>query len=143
MLIGNVETLQQNRRIGFGGIAVFFADDAFQFAQLHAILIGHLVLGIDQLAFFQSGPQAPVAHDDGVDHAIVIEGKLVLAQHAELARTDDGSFLRLQFAGQQLHKRGFARAIGPGEAIALPRHKAGGDFVKQNFGAVAHGHIAD
>ena len=143
MLVGNIEALQQNRGVGFGGVAVFLADNAFQFAEFHAVRIGHLVLGIDDFAFFQSGPQAPVAHDDRVDHAILVEGKLILAQNAELPRADDGSLLRLKFAGQKLHEGGLAGAVGAGEAVALPRNKAGGNFVEQNFGAVAHGHIAD
>ena len=79
---------------------------------------------------FQSRPQTAVAHDDSVDHAILVEGELILTQNAKLARTNDSSLLRVEFAGQKLHKRGFARAIGAGEAVALPRHKTGGHFVK-------------
>ncbi len=66
-LVGNVEALQQNGGVGFGGVAVFLADDAFQFAELHAVGVGHLRLGIDSVALFQGGPQPLVAHDDGVD----------------------------------------------------------------------------
>jgi hypothetical protein len=84
-----------------------------------------------------------VAHDDGVDRGVGIEGELILAQDAELAGTHDGALLRIEFAAEQLHERGFARAVGPGEAIALARRKRRRDFIKQNFCAVAHGHIAD
>ena len=142
-LVRNVEALQQNRSIGFGGIAVFLADDAFEFAQFHAVRVGHLMLRIDNFAFFERSPQAPVAHDDRVNHAILIEGELILAQNSELARAYDSSLLRLKFAGQKLHERGFTRAVGAGKAVALPRNKAGGNFVEQNFSAVAHGHVAD
>ena len=71
-------------------------------------------LRVDDFALFQRGPQALVAHDDGVDDAIFVEGKLVLAQHAELARADDGSLLRLKFAGQKLHEGGLAGAVRAG-----------------------------
>src|SRR5208282_2610896 len=141
--VGNVETLQQNRRVGLGGVAFFLADNAFQFAEFHTVGVRHLMLRIDQFTFFESGPQAPVAHNDRVNHTILIEGELILAQHTELARADDGSLLRFKFTGQKLHERGFARAVGAGKAVALPRNKSGGNFVEQNFGAVAHGHIAD
>ena len=141
--VWNVEPLQQNRGIALGGVAIFLADDAFEFAEFHTVRIGHLMLRIDDLALFECGPQTPVAHDDGVDDAIFIEGKLILAQNAKLARPDDGSLLRVEFAGQKLHERGFPRAVRAGKAVALPRNKSGGNFVKQNFGAVAHGHIAD
>ena len=42
-LVGNVEALQQHRGVALGGVAVFFADNAFQFAEPHAIGVGHLV----------------------------------------------------------------------------------------------------
>ena len=140
--IGNIETFEQDGRVTLRAVAVFLADDAFQFAQLHAVRVGHLRLGINLVALFHGRPQALVAHDDGIEHAIFIECKLILAQHAQLSRANHSSLLRLEFAGQKIHEGGFAGAIWPGQAIALPRRKRRGYFVKQNFGAVAHGHIA-
>ena len=64
-------------------------------------------------------------------------------KHAQLPRTHHRSLLRIHFAGQDLHERGFARAVGPGQAIALARRERRGNFVEQNFSAVAHGHITD
>ncbi len=142
-LVGNIEALQQNRGVRFGGVAVFLADDAFEFAEFHSVRVRQFRFRIDDFAFFESGPQAAIAHDDRIDDAILIEGKLILAQNSQLARADDGSLLRFKFTGEKLHERGFTRPIGTGEAVALPRNKAGGNFVEQNFGAVAHGHITD
>ena len=42
--VGDVETLQQDRRIALGGVAVFFADNAFEFAETHTVFVGHLGL---------------------------------------------------------------------------------------------------
>ena len=142
-LVGNVEPLQQNGGIALGGVAVFFADDAFEFAELHAVGVGDFGLLVDGVALLHGRPQAFVAHDDGIDRGMGVEGKLILAQHSELAGTDDGALLRIQFAAEQLHERGFAGAVGPGQAIALARRERRRDFIEQNFGAVAHGHIAD
>ncbi len=142
-LVGNVEPLQQNRRVRFGRIAVFLADNAFQFAEFHPVGVGHLMLRVNEFPLFESRPQPLVPHDHRVDHAILIERELVLAQHAELPRTHHRSLLRLQFARQKLHERGFPRAIRPGQPVAFPRNKARGYFVKQNFSAVAHGNIAN
>src|ERR1700688_2974095 len=128
--VWNVEALQENGSIALRGVTVFFADDTFKFAELHAIGIGHFWLGINYFAFFQSSPQTLVAHDHGVDDAILIKGKLILAENAKLPRTHDGSLLRVKFAGQKLHKRRFAGAIRARQTIALPRHKAGGNLVK-------------
>ena len=57
--------------------------------------------------------------------------------------TDDGAFLRFEFSAEQLHECGFAGAVGAGESVALAWGEGGGDFVEQNFGAVAHGNITD
>ena len=38
-----------------------------------------------------------------------------------------------RLAGQNLHERGFARAIGPGQAIALAWRKHRGNFVEQTL----------
>src|ERR1700730_221597 len=139
--VGNIEAFEQDGRVTFRGIAVFLADDAFQLAQLHAIRIGHLRLGINPVALLHRRPQTLVAHDDGIEHAIAVKCKLVLAQHTQLFRADDSALLRLELAGQQIHEGGLACAVRSRKAVALPRREAGGYLVKQNFGAVAHGHV--
>jgi hypothetical protein len=141
--VGNVQALQQDRGIALGGVAIFFAYDAFQFAELHAICIGHVVPGIDSVSFLHGGPEPLVAHDDSVDHTEGIEGELVLTQNAQLPWAHHRSFLGVEFAAEQLHERGLPGPVGAGQAIALARRKRRGDFFKQYFGAVAHGHIAD
>ena len=108
-LVGYVKTLQQDCGIGFGGIAVFFADNAFQLTQPHPVFVGELGFLIDGVALLQGSPQALVAHHDGVNHAKHVERKLVLVQHAEFLRTYYGPLLRIEFSGQELHECGFAR----------------------------------
>jgi len=140
--VGNIEPLQQNRSIRFGGVAVLFANDAFQLAELHSVFIRKFRLGMNPIALFHRGPQALVAHHHGIDDTVGVKGKLVLAQHAELLRTHDGPLLGIEFAGQKPHKRRLARAVRSGKTIALARREGRGHFFKQNFGAVAHGNIA-
>ncbi len=45
----------------------------------------------------------------------------VLAQDAKFLRPDHVALLRLDFAGQQLHERGLARAVRTGQAVASAR----------------------
>ena len=90
----NVEAVEEDGGVGFGGVAVFVADDAFELAQAHAVGVGQFGLLVDAVALFKGGPEGLVAHDDGVDDAVGVEGELVLAQDAEFARADDGAFLR-------------------------------------------------
>ena len=134
----DIEALQQNGGIALGGVSVFFADDAFEFAEFHPVFVGHVVLGVDRVALLHSRPEAFVAHDDAVDRRVRVKGKLVLAEDAELARADHGAFLRLHFAAQQLHECRLSGPIGTGQAIAFAWREGRGNFFKQNFGAVAH-----
>ena len=93
--VGNVETLQQNGGVALGGIAVFFADNAFEFAKFHAVGVGDLGLLVDGVAFLHGRPKPLVAHDDAVDGGIGIERELILAQDSELAGSDYCAFLRI------------------------------------------------
>ena len=98
-------------------------------------------LGVQRVALLQSLPERRVAHDDGVDHAEFVERKLILAQDAELFRAGDGAFGRLDFAGQDLHQRGLARAVGAGDGVAAAGKKRAGDVLEQDSGAEAHGDV--
>ena len=93
-VFADVEAVEEDGGVGFGGVAVFVADDAFELAEAHAVGVGELGLLVDAVALFKGGPEGLVAHDDGVDDAVGVEGELVLAEDAELARADDGAFLR-------------------------------------------------
>ena len=93
--VGNVETLEKDGRVGLSAVYPSSSPTMPSSSpRLHAVFIGHVRLGVDVFALFQRGPEALVAHDDGVNDAVRIESELVLAKDAELARTDDGSLLR-------------------------------------------------
>ncbi len=141
--LGNVEAVEQHGGIALGRVAVLVADDAFELAQAHAVLVGHFRLRVNAVALLECGPQRLVAHDDGVDDAIGVEGELILAQHAQLARANDSAFLRLQFAGENLHEGGFAGAVWPSESVAAARRKRGAHVFEEQLGPVAHCDIAD
>ena len=109
----------------------------------HSVGVGHFRFRIELVALFERRPQPPVAHDDGIDHAIAVEGQTGPGSARPAFSEASSPSARFLLARQQLHKRGFAGAVRSGQAIALARRKAGGDFVKQNFGAVAHGDVAN
>jgi hypothetical protein len=119
-LVRNVQALEQDRRVALRRVAVFFADDALELGQADAILVTELRLCVENLARLQRLPEPRIAHDDGVDDPKGVERELILAQHTELVRPDDGAFLGQGFAGQELHERGLARPVGSGEPIAAP-----------------------
>ncbi len=122
---GNIETLQQDGRLARRFVAVFVADDPFELAQPHSLVVGHLGPGVEQFPLFERLPQPPVTHDHGVDDAKLVEGVLVLAQHAEFCRRDDGAPLRWKLAGQELHESGLSRRrSGRSGRIAVPRKRS-------------------
>ena len=142
-LVGDVEALEKDGGVGFGLVAVFVADDAFELAEADAVFVGHLGLGVDDLALFERGPEGLVAHDDGVDDAVGVEVVLVLPEDAELFGADDGALLGVELAGEDLHEGGFAGAVGAGEAVAAAGGEGDGDIFEEELRAVAHGDIGD
>ena len=131
--------------VGFGGVAAFFADDALEFAETHAVGVGQFFvrLGVERVALFESFPECGVAHDDGVNHAKFIERKLVLPQDAHFFRARDRTLGGLEFAGQNFHERGFAGAIGAGNGVTAPGHEGAGHIFEKDPGAEAHRDIVD
>jgi hypothetical protein len=122
----DVETLEENGGVGFGGVAVLFADDAFEFGEAHAVVVGELGFLVDFVALFEGGPEAFVAHDNGVDDAEGVKGVLVLAEDGEFARADDVALLGVEVAGKDFHEGGLAGAVGAGEAVTTAVGEGGG-----------------
>ena len=66
-LVGDVEALEQDRGVRLRLVAVFLADDALEFAEAHAVGVGHVGgLLVERLALLERAPEALVAHDDRV-----------------------------------------------------------------------------
>ena len=52
----DAQAVEQHRGVGFGGVAAFFADDAFEFAEAHAVFVGQFFvrLGVKRVALLQA-----------------------------------------------------------------------------------------
>src|SRR6266404_1727009 len=57
------EAVEQNTGVRFGGVAAFFADDAFEFAEAHAVGVGEFVVGLGVEGI------APASHE-GAGHIL-------------------------------------------------------------------------
>ena len=89
-------------------------------------------------------PEGLVAHDDGVEDALVVEGVLVLAQDAELFGAGDGAPVGgFDVARQDLHEGGLAGAVGAGEAVAVAGGEFDGDVIEKGARAVGFGDAVD
>src|SRR5690242_7702510 len=98
-------------------------------------------LGVKCFALLQGLPEGAVAHDDRINDAEFVEGELVLAEDADFLGPGDVAVGRILLAGQDLHKGGFAGAVGAGNGVAAARHESGGDVLKEDAGAEAHSDI--
>ena len=56
-VVGDVEALEQDGGVALGGVAVLFADDALELAEAHAVVVGHVGLGVEPLALLERRPQ--------------------------------------------------------------------------------------
>jgi hypothetical protein len=54
--VGDIKALEEDCCVGLGLVPIFIADNAFEFAEARAVFVGHLGLGIDDLALFESRP---------------------------------------------------------------------------------------
>jgi hypothetical protein len=142
-LVGDVEPLQQHGGVALGRVPVLLADDALELAEAHAIVVRHVRLLVELVPFLERGPQAVVAHDDGIDDPILVEGVLILTQDAELARPVDRAALGLGLASQQLHERGFAGAVRPRQAVAPARRERRRDLLEEDLRPEPHRNAAD
>src|SRR3954453_15857643 len=132
----DVQTIEENRSIAFGRVPVFLRDDALELTETHAICVCDLWFGENAFTLFNRLPQPAIAHYNGVNHAVGVESKVVLAQDSELARTNDISLLRFELTLKDLHECSLPRSAGTHEAVTLAGRKGCGDGVEQYFGAV-------
>src|SRR5260370_158870 len=136
----DAEAVEQNAGVGFGSVAAFFADDAFEFAEAHAVGVGEVVvgLGVEGVALLESVPENLVAHHYRVDDTEIVEGELILAEDAHLFGGSDRAFGGFEFAGENFHEGRFAGAIGAGDGVAAAGHEGAGDVLKEGARAEAH-----
>ena len=142
-LVGDVESLEQDRRVALRRVAVLLPDDALELAEPDAILVREVGLLVERIAFLKRGPQPCIPHDHCVDDAERLERELVLADQSDLLRPDDGALLGIEVARQDLHERGLAGAVRPRQPVAPARRERDGHVLEEHLRAEAHGHVGD
>ena len=141
----DAEAVEQDGGVGLGGVAALFADDAFEFAEAHAVFVGQLVvgLGVERVALcraFQSGalPMITVSITRNSSKANWSWRRTP----SFLGRVTEplvGSISPVQ----DLHQSGLAGAVRTGDGIAAPRQERAGDVFEQSSGAEAHGDVVE
>ena len=126
----NVQTVQQNGRVAFRRVAVFFGNGPFQLAQPHAVFISQFGFGVKNFAFFQGLPKRLIAHNDGVNNAKRVKQILVLTQNPDFFGPHHVALLRLVFTGEKLHKCRLAGAVRTRQPVSAFIQKRSGDIFK-------------
>ena len=139
----DTEPVEQDRGVRLRGVPALVADHAFEFAEAHAVLVRQLLVrfGVQNVPLLQSLPQPCIPHDDSIDHAKFVEGKLILPQNAQFLGTRDRTFRRFDVAFQDLHQGGLARSIGTRDRIPAPFEERAGDVLEQDPGGVPHSDV--
>ena len=117
----DAKALENAGRVALGLPAAQLGILLFQLAGQHAVLVGHLLLGVQGFLLLADIVETLVAHDDGVHHVIGVVGVLVLLQnrHADVGQDRDLAGGGLQVSGQDLQKGGLAGAVCADDAVAV------------------------
>ena len=125
-LVGKAQALNQAGDVALSLPAPHLGELRFQLRGLHAVLVGEILLFIEGILLLHDVVEVLVAHDDGIQHRVLIVLEVILLQdgHPFLPGNDDLSAGRLQVSGENPEEGGLAGAIGADDAVAV----AGGKF---------------
>ena len=134
----DAKAFEEGCRARFRRVAVFFANDAFEFRETHADVVGHLDL-VQALFLLHGAPKRLVSHHDGVEDARLLIREVILLQDADTELLGDvhPALIGVFFAGDDLEERRLSRAIRAHERIALAWVEAHGDVLEEDFWAEA------
>lgn len=84
-----------------------------------------------------------MTHDHGVQHAVLLEGELILTQFTQaLVRIEEHvAAARHQIAAEDFHKGGLAAAVGADQAVTVAAAEFNRDVFKQRLTAELHGDV--
>ena len=129
--------------VALGVPSVQLRELALQHAGALAVRIGKVLLRVELVLFLHDLIQALVAHDDRLEHLVLVKLKVILLEHGHaLARRDDDlAGGGLQIAGEHLEEGGLARTVGADDAVAVAGCELDVDVFEQRLAAVGQGHV--
>ena len=118
---GDADAVEELGGLGFGIPAVHLGKLALQLRRALAVGVAEVGLGVERVLFLHDVVEAAVAHDDGVHHGEGVVLEVVLLQHAHAVLLAHGHAARggRKLAGDDAQQRGFARAVGADDAVAV------------------------
>ena len=122
----HAEALEDAARVALGLPAAELGKFLLQLGGADAVLVIEVGLFIERVLLPAAGIEAGVAHDDGVEHRVIVIEALVLLEdrHALLRVERDAAAGGLKLPGEDLDEGGLARAVCADDAVAV----AGGEL---------------
>ena len=120
-LHGDAEALQQLRRVALRLPAAQLGVLLLQLRRPQPVLVVEVRLFVDGVLLLADVVERHVAHDDGLQNGVLVVHGLVLLQHAHtgLGVDVDRALGGFDLPGDDFQKRGFARAVGADDAVAV------------------------
>ena len=130
---GDAKPQQQLAGARLGGVAAELREMRFEVGGAKVVFLRRIGVGIDRVALRLRGPQLLVAHEDDIEHPLILVGKLVLLQLAEplVGIGGDVAAGGFEVVAEHFHQRRFPAAVGADEAIAVAVAELDGDVFEQ------------
>ena len=121
----HAETLEDAPGVALGLPAAELGEFLLQLGGADPVRVVKVWLFIEGVLLLAAFVEAGIAHDDRVEHGIVVVEALVLLEHrhAALGVEHDAAAGGLELAGENFDKGGLARAVGPDNAVAVARRE--------------------
>ena len=125
-VLGQSQALDQAAHVTLRLPAVHVGKLRLQFAGLHTVGVGEVLLGVEGVLLLHDIVEPLVAHDDRVQHRVLVVLEVVLLQNAHPLILGDHHLAggRLQIPGEDPQEGGLSGAVGADDAVAV----AGGEL---------------
>ena len=120
-VLGQPQALDQAAHVALCLPAVHIGELRLQLAGLHAVLVSEVLLGVEGVLLLHDVVEPLVAHDDRVQHGVLVVLEVVLLQHAHPLVLGDHHLAGggLQVPGEDAEEGGLPRAVGTDDAVAV------------------------
>ena len=143
IFLGNTRFQQNIPSTAFRTVSIQLSKLGFQMGNLHAILFRHLRQRVDTIALLLHFPQFSIAHNNGINNAVLFKSKLILAKNTQLLarRNRDVARGRRQLSAQDFHEGRFTTAVRTDQTITVTIAEFSGDVFKQRLSAKLHSDV--
>ena len=130
--------------LALGFPAAHLGELALKLGGADAVLLAEVRLRVDLITLLHDAVELVIAHDDGLEDTVLVEGEVVLPEdrHPLARRDDDLSAVGLDLSREDLHEGRLARTVGTDDAIAVAGRELYVDVLEEDLGSVRKRNVA-